>query len=187
MRSRSRVRERRRKRPRRPSDEAPALSRKRARASTRQLVVRRAAPSVLNMPDRAAYDALSNEQQRRGIDCTLPFFYGPATLWIGLGSWACCPPNVSPRRGPRDCRRCGGRHGHSFPAAEGAPEGPRASGRLSGPITAGAALPPDTATTSTRRGTCGPRARNTYAIKDTPCPARRGPSRSLLITTDRLP
>ena len=49
-------------------------------------------PSVLNMPDRAAYDALSNEQQRRGIDCTLPFFYGPATLWMGLGSWACCPP-----------------------------------------------------------------------------------------------
>jgi len=42
-------------------------------------------PSVLNMPDQAAYDALSDDQQRRVIDCTLPFFYGSVALWTGFG------------------------------------------------------------------------------------------------------
>ncbi|WP_263834215.1 hypothetical protein [Salinibacter sp.] len=52
-------------------------------------------PSILNMPDQAAYDGLSNEQQRRGIDCTLPFFYGSATLWMGVGLVSVLIPKTS--------------------------------------------------------------------------------------------
>lgn len=52
-------------------------------------------PSVLNMPDQAAYDALSNEQQRRVIDCTLPYFYGSATLWMGFGIVGMLTPKTS--------------------------------------------------------------------------------------------
>jgi len=43
------------------------------------------APSSLNMPNQAAYDALSDEDQQRVVACTLPYFYGSATLWAGFG------------------------------------------------------------------------------------------------------
>ncbi|WP_251952721.1 hypothetical protein [Salinibacter ruber] len=43
------------------------------------------APGSLNMPNQAVYDALSDEDQQRVVACTLPYFYGSATLWSGFG------------------------------------------------------------------------------------------------------
>lgn len=42
-------------------------------------------PSHVNMLNQAAYDALSEEDQQRVIDCQLPFFYWSVTLWTAYG------------------------------------------------------------------------------------------------------
>ena len=41
-------------------------------------------PSVFNMPNQAAYDALPEESQRKVVACTLPFFYWSTTIWLGF-------------------------------------------------------------------------------------------------------
>lgn len=42
-------------------------------------------PSHVNMPNQAAYDALSEEDQKRVNACTLPLFYWSVTLWTAYG------------------------------------------------------------------------------------------------------
>ncbi|MEF8816547.1 MAG: hypothetical protein V5A58_07145, partial [Salinibacter sp.] len=42
-------------------------------------------PSHVNLPDQAAYDALSEEDQQEVNACMLPFFYWSVTLWTGYG------------------------------------------------------------------------------------------------------
>ena len=42
-------------------------------------------PFHVNMPDQAAYDALSEEEQQKVNACMLPFFYWSVTLWIACG------------------------------------------------------------------------------------------------------
>ena len=42
-------------------------------------------PSHVNMPNQAAYDALSEEAQKRVNACMLPFFYWSVTLWTAYG------------------------------------------------------------------------------------------------------
>lgn len=42
-------------------------------------------PSALNLPNQAAYDALTEADQQKVIACVLPFFYGSAALWMGFG------------------------------------------------------------------------------------------------------
>lgn len=41
-------------------------------------------PSLFNVPNQAAYDALSEGDQRKVIACTLPFFYWSVTIWTGF-------------------------------------------------------------------------------------------------------
>lgn len=42
-------------------------------------------PSHVNVPDQAAYDALSEEDQQKVNACMLPFSYWSVTLWTGYG------------------------------------------------------------------------------------------------------
>jgi len=42
-------------------------------------------PSHVNVPNQAAYDALSEEDQQKVIACQLPFFYWSVTLWTAYG------------------------------------------------------------------------------------------------------
>ena len=42
-------------------------------------------PFHVNMPDQAAYDALSEEDQQKVNACMLPFFYWSVTLWTAYG------------------------------------------------------------------------------------------------------
>ena len=42
-------------------------------------------PSHVNMSNQAAYDALSEEAQKRVNACTLPLFYWSVTLWTAYG------------------------------------------------------------------------------------------------------
>jgi len=49
-------------------------------------------PSHVNMLNQAAYDALSEEDQKKVIACQLPFFYWSVTLWTAYGIFSCLFP-----------------------------------------------------------------------------------------------